>query len=80
MKGAEIKDPVEPAAVGMGETSSRSDLSDAFLHRCLGDEAVDHHLLVLTDTVGSAKGLRGRETREVRANGARQSHVHRKNQ
>ena len=33
-------------------------LSDPLLHRGLRDEAVDHHLLVLSDTVSSAERLR----------------------
>lgn len=32
-------------------------LSNPLLHRGLGDEAVDHHLLVLADTMSSAEGL-----------------------
>ncbi len=36
-------------------------LSNPLLHRGLGDEAVDHHLLVLTDTMSSAEGLDAEE-------------------
>ena len=32
-------------------------LSDSLLHGGLGDKAIDHHLPVLTDTMGSAESL-----------------------
>lgn len=33
-------------------------LSNPLLHGGLGDKAIDHHFLVLTDTMSSAKSLR----------------------
>lgn len=46
-----------PSGVYSNLPENRQHLSNPFLDRGFGDEAVDHDLFVLTNSMGSAEGL-----------------------